>query len=193
MQKRLMWLENNGYINNKLISHTRTTRFLMPLIGISEHSIGHINNKMFINAHIQPDRLICIILNKLDYPEESNDYLQIQYLNEHFLDHIEEEEEYILIYKVPEHFYEDYDKILNGKYSKTTTSYKEIITRIYGVSRNFKDHIPTIYDALEPTKEKRIKYAEFLGVKLDLIDEVSSTPDLNYEIYKNIKELTDGQ
>lgn len=191
MQKRLMWLDNNGYIKDDIINHTRTTRFLMPLIGISEFSLKHINPKLLINAHCTDtdDNLVYIILNKLKFPEECQAYLETQNLNEHFIDHINDEEEHILIYKIPQHFEDDYAKILAGKYSYTSTFYKEVLCRIYGVSSNTTSYLPTIYDCLYPTAFKRKLYAEELNVDINLIDEVSSKPNLDYEIFKTIKDL----
>jgi hypothetical protein len=191
MQERLVWLENNAYIQNNKVVHTRTTRFLMPLIGISEFSLGYINPKLFINAHLKSyeEKLIILILNKVDCPEGCKEYIELQNLNENFVDYIEEEQEYILIYKLPNHFYDDYDKILKGMYSKTSGSYKDIICKIYGTGRIYNEHYPSVYDCLEPTKEKRKLYADFLGVDISEIKEVSSIPDPNYEIYKTIKQL----
>lgn len=191
MQKRLTWLEDNGYIKDNIISHTRTTRFLMPLIGISEFSLKHINPKLLINAHCTStdDNLVYIILNKLEFPEESEAYLITQNLNEHFIDYIDDNEEYILIYRIPQHFDDDYIKILEGKYSHTSTFYKEVLCRIYGVHSNTVSHLPTVYDCLYPTALKRKLYAEELDVKINLIDEVSSKPNLDYEIFKTIKDL----
>lgn len=193
MQKRLECLDNQGYIQNGLVKHTRTTRFLMPLIGISEASIGYICPKLLINAHVKnvEEKFIFVILNKLDYPEESRDYTIIQNLNENFVDYIEEDEEIILMYKIPNHFNSDYDKILEGKYSETSIEYKQIITRVYGTGRNKEDHLPSIYDCLFPTDAKRLEYANFLNVDVKLINEVSSKPNLDYEIYKTIKQLTE--
>jgi hypothetical protein len=194
MQERLEWLENNGYINNNVIKNTKTTTFLMPLIGISELSIEHLNPKMLINAHIKSkeDKLIYVILNKLDFPEQANDYVIIQNLNEHFVDYINEEQEYILIYKIPEHFYDDYNKILDGQYSKTSIHYKEIMIRVYGIQTNRDNHLSTVHDVLYPTIIKREQYAEFLNVDVKLIEEVCSRPKLPYEIFKTIEQLKEN-
>ena len=194
MQERLEWLENNGYVNNNIIKNTKTTTFLMPLIGVSELSIYYLNPRLLINAHIKSkeDKLIYVILNKLDFPEQAKDYVTIQNLNEHFVDYIDEEQEYILIYKIPEHFYDDYDKILNGQYSKTSIHYKEIMIRVYGIQTNREDYLSTVHDALYPTIIKREQYAEFLNVDVNLIDEVCSRPKLPYEIFKTIEQLKEN-
>ena len=194
MQERLEWLENNGYTNNGVVNNTKTTTFLMPLIGISELSIKFLHPKMLINAHIKSkeDKLIYIILNKLDSPEESKDYVLLQNLNEHFVDYVEEEQEYILIYKLPEHFNEDYELILKGKYSQTSISYKEIMLRVYGIQNNLANHLSTVHDVLYPTDSKRQQYADFLNVEVMLIEEVCSRPKLQYEIFKTIEQLKEN-
>lgn len=191
MQERLEWLENNGYTDNGIIRNTKTTVFLMPLIGVTELSLGHINPKLLINAHIKSkeEDLIYVVINKLDLPEESSEYVLLQYLNEYFVDYIEEEQEYILIYKIPEHFREDYNKILKGEYSKTSVSYKEIMLRVYGIQNNTKCHLATVHDCLYPTDTKRRQLADHFVVNIDFIEEVCSKPRAHYEIFKTIKQL----
>lgn len=191
MQERLEWLENNGYTDNGVIRNTKTTVFLMPLIGVTELSLGHINPKLLINAHIKSkeEDLIYVVINKLDLPEESSEYVLLQYLNEHFVDYIEEEQEYILIYKIPKHFREDYNKILKGEYSKTSVSYKEIMLRVYGIQNNTKCHLATVHDCLYPTDTKRRQLADHFVVNIDFIEEVCSKPRAHYEIFKTIKQL----
>lgn len=194
MQERLEWLENNGYTTNGIVNNTKTTTFLMPLIGISELSVNFLHPKMLINAHIKSkeDKLIYIILNKLDSPEESRDYVLLQNLNEHFVDYIEEEQEYILIYQLPKHFNEDYELILEGKYSETSVPYKEIMLRVYGIQNNSANHLSTVHDVLYPTDIKRKQYADFLNVEVMLIKEVCSRPKLPYEVYQTIDQLKEN-
>jgi hypothetical protein len=191
MQDRLEWLENNGYVQDGKIVHTRTTKFLMPLIGISEYSIGYIHPKIFINAHVKNynEKYIYVILDKKNYFEQCKEYIVLQNLNEHYKDLYSNDFEYVLVYEIPKHFHEDFDKILNGKYSKTNGYYKDIICKIYGAGRFYDDHRPSIYDCLEPTDQKRKLYADFLGVDKKEIKEVSSIPNEQYEIYKDIFEL----
>jgi len=192
MQKRLEWLNNFGYIEDSSVRRTRTTLFLMPLVGVSETKIMEHHPKMFINAHIKDvvDKEIVVVLNKLDFPEESTTFILLQNLNENFIECIEDDEEYLLYYKVPQHFYEDFDKIIEGKYSKTSDSYKSIILNIYGVERNTKDHIPYMHDCLYPDDTKRKLYAKYLNVEVHLIDEVSSRPRLKeYELFRTINQL----
>lgn len=196
MQERLAWLENNGYRNNGTTKVTRTTKFLMPLIGISEQQLdGHCLN-MFINAHLKDEKemIIYVILDKLNFPEESKHYLELQHLNENFLSFMEEEEEYILEYEIPSHFEEDVRKIIEGKYSKTSDPYKQIMIRVHGIEKDEKDHLCYVYEILHPTDKKRELKAKILSIGESIIDkslieEVASKPDLEYEIYKNINTL----
>mgnify|MGYP003488443549 FL=1 len=192
MQKRLEWLNNFGYVEDSSVRRTRTTLFLMPLVGVSEAKIMEHHPKMFINAHIKDviDKEIVLVLNKLDFPEESTTFILLQHLNENFIECIEDEEEYLLHYRVPHHFHEDFEKIIEGKYSKTTDSYKSVILNIYGVERNTKDHIPYMHDCLYPDDIKRKLYANYLNVDVSLIDEVSSKPRLKeYELFRTINQL----
>lgn len=194
MQERLMWLVDNGYTDNGVIKNTKTTRFLMPLIGITEYGLHHIDPKLLINAYIKSKEeiLIYVVINKLDSPDESKEYVVLQNLNEHFVDYIEEEQEYILIYKIPEHFREDYNKILKGEYSKTSDSYKAILIRVHGIQNHTESHLTTVHDCLYPTDIKRKQLADRFLVNLDFIEEVCSKPRAHYEIFKTIKQLKEG-
>lgn len=192
MQGRLEWLINNGYTDEQgSVRRTRTTTFLMPLIGITEQSVMDFHPKIFINAYIESigDKKIILVLNKMDFEEESKDFVTSEHLNEHFERCDETEEEYLLYYNVPEHFHDDYMKIMQGQYSKTSPSYKGILITIYGNERNTEDHRPNVFDCIFPTDEKRKQYADFLGVEVILIDEVSSKPRKEYEIFKTIEQL----
>lgn len=191
MQRRLEWLLNNGYIEDNIIKYTRTTRFLMPLIGVSELELKKLSPEVLINAHIKSkeEKIIYVILNKEINLLLLQDFIANQNFNENFVDYIEEEDEFILIYRLQEHFYEDYNKIIQGQYSKTSDPFKQIITRIYGSKSNQECHLPSIYDALYPTDKKRKMYAKFLDVHHTLLNEVSSIPNLEYEIYKPINQL----
>lgn len=194
MQKRLEWLSNFGYVEDSSVRRTRTTLFLMPLIGVSEAKIMEHHNKMFINAHIESIEReeIVLVLNKLDFPEESTTFILLQHLNENFIECKEDDEEYLLFYKIPPHFSEDFKKILKGQYSKTSDGYKSVILNIYGVERNIKDHIPYMHDCLYPDDIKRKLYAKYLNVDVSLIDEVSSKPRLTeYELFRTINQLNE--
>lgn len=192
MQKRLKWLNDFGYVKEDSVIRTRTTLFLMPLIGISETTIMQHHPKMFINAYIDnvEKEEVVLVLNKLDFLEESQTFILIQNLNENFIECREEDEEYLLFYKIPPHFSDDFKKILQGQYSKTSDSYKKIIINIYGSERNTKDHIPYMHDCLYPDDLKRKLYAKYLNVEVNLIDEVSSRPRLQeYELFRTINQL----
>lgn len=192
MQGRLVWLNENGYIDiNGNLSNTRTTKFLMPLIGVSEKGLDGYCLNMFINAHIKDkeELMLCIILNKLDFPEQSKEFVILQHLNEHFVKYVEEDEEYVIEYLIPSHFKDDYDKVLKGEYSKTSSPYKQIMTRVHGNNRDETDHLCFVNEVLNPTDAKRELLAKRLFVSKSLISEVSSKPNLSYEIYKTINQL----
>ena len=192
MQTRLKWLNDFGYVKDGSVTRTRTTLFLMPLIGISETTIMEHHPKMFINAYINniEKEEVVLVLNKLDFLDECTTFILLQNLNENFIECKEDDEEYLLFYKIPNHFSDDFKKILKGQYSKTSGEYKSIIINIYGSERNTVDHIPYMQDCLYPTDEKRALYAKYLNVEVHLIDEVSSRPRLNeYELFRTINQL----
>ena len=106
MQTRLKWLNDFGYVKEDSVTRTRTTLFLMPLIGISEIKIMEHHPKMFINAYINniEKEEVVLVLNKLDFLDECTTFILLQNLNENFIECKEDDEEYLLFYKIPNSF-----------------------------------------------------------------------------------------
>lgn len=190
---RIQWLKNNGYCNlDDSINHTKSTKFLLPLIGITEMNIEKINKNLLINVHylIKDENIqIIIVLNKDFFNENVYEFIKIQNLNENFNDFKEENNDYLLIYNLPKHFKNDFILFTRSKYSKMSEEYKQIIIKIYSNYQDLNDYKPTIYECLYPTDEKRKVLASYLNVDYKIIGEISSKLDTRYESFHTIEEL----
>lgn len=86
---------------------------------------------------------------------------------------------YIICFKVNENMQYNYDKYIEGKYSKFTTEYKNFIINFFNLR---KDHAVSM--VINQDQRLRKKYEETLGVKLDNDSELSSIIDVDMETFK---------
>lgn len=192
---RIQWLEDRGYIKNGKITHTRSTKFLLPLVGITEMDIEKIDKNLLINVHylIKEKEIKIIVVLKLDEFNERLEYfVKLQNLNENFSkDFVNTmiDNDYLIIYNLPEQFREDFNLFIEGKYSKMSKEYKDIIIRVYGDQVDLKDYKPYISEVLYPTDIKRQLIAEYYNVDIKYVDEVSAKPNKEHEAFHTIEEL----
>lgn len=195
---RIQWLKDNGYCSlDGEINHTRSTKFLLPLVGITEMDIEKIGKNLLINVHylITDKKIQIIVVLALDqFNEKIDDFVRHQRFNENFerdfVNTITNDNDYLLIYNLPMQFKDDFNLFIEGKYSKMSEAYKSIILRVYTDSVDLKDYRPTISEALYPTDMKRKLMAEhYLLDDYRIIDEVSAKPNKQYEAYHTIEEL----
>lgn len=192
--ERIQWLKDKGYwdLENNCIIHTRSTKFLLPLVGITEMDIEKIDKNLLINVHYlieEKEVKIIVVLNKNSVNEVVRIFTMLQYLNENFAYHIKDEEQ-LLIYNLPKQFKDDFYLFIEGKYSKMSEEYKSIILRVYNDSVDLKDYRPTISEALYPTDMKRKLMADYYLIDdYKIIDEVSAKPNKRYELFHTIEEL----
>lgn len=75
----------------------------------------------------------------------------------------------------------DINRFAEGKFSKMSTSAKEMIL----FSQYNKDNVPVLSKILWPSDEDRKKLSEDLGDEIAADAEILSRPDLTVEVYKN--------
>lgn len=194
--ERIQWLNDNGYINpDGTISHTRSTKFLLPLVGITEMDIEKLDVKLLINVHflIKETKIkIIVVLNDEVINDAIRYWIECQGFNENYEGiTLNKNNDFLLTYNLPEHFRDDFNHFIEGEYSKTSDEYKAILTRVYGYGTDKNDYRPTMYECLHPTDDKRKKLAEFLEVdNYKIIGEVSVKPNKRYEFFHTLEELT---
>ena len=194
MSLRKKWLQNQKLISNNGIDHTKSTYFLMPMLGYQKNDfVSHgTKDNFLINCHIDdlinPSLIIVLDNNKdvnlemLLYKNDINSQFEGSALEE-------DGEQILLKYKLDSRYYSDFYKFIDGKFSEMSQTYKSRLIGLYGRKSNNQDHRPSIFDALYPTSSKRKQWADYLGVDVDMIKEVSSKPDMDYELFKSTEEL----
>ncbi len=116
----------------------------------------------------------------------------------------DEEKEIVVSMKIPKEFLEDYKLFIQGKYSKFSEKFKELLIKTYGrgVHPTFKiddkgqrigisetAHKVTVFEAITPTQEKRVAIGRRLGIDLPKDAEVFDRVNIEEESYLNVKEL----
>jgi hypothetical protein len=129
----------------------------MPIVLYSEGIKGDkIISKEFINAYI----------GDIDRPELDNQVLLV------WDDGVEE------TYPVPEEFEEDYWKIINSQYSKTSKEYKKLVLEFWG-----EDYASEFFRLLSGTDTISSKMEMQKGVVRSKLKELIADFDVFKEIY----------
>ena len=170
----------------------------MPMIGYQKNDfISHQDGSNFlINCHIydiDKPSLVLVLDNNINGEIDVNleMFLYKNDINNQFKEKVVEEDgqTILLFYELDSRYYPDFYKFIDGRYSEMSQTYKSKLVGLYGRKSNNKDHRPSIFDVLYPTSVKRKQWAEFLGVDVDLIKEVSSKPNMDYELLASLETI----
>lgn len=182
--------------NNKYKSKSKV--FLLPML---KSPLLHVNSEVNYLIDVQVVQggfpQIVVIFDNVDYEPLTMDIYKMQNLPEYIdASYDDNDKEVVLFFDVPKDFKEDFELFTQGKYSKFSHKYKELLTRNYGEQRMLdfskESKLPnvSVYDAMYPTEERKKALSQALGCDVkDLNDEVLSPPNLEFEEYKNIEEL----
>jgi len=183
---------------NKTIEYKRKTKnFLFPLL---ETTLIHTNKDInyLIDVLIVQGGFpqIVTIFDNIDYEPLAMDIYRLNnnnlYIDSNYDD---DDKEVCLFFDIPSEFRNDYKLYIQGKYSQFSDKYKQLLTKTYGPGRmdsiNEVTGLPhvSMYDAIYPTKDKRLAIANSLGCSVDDVVEVLSPPDINLEEYRTIEQL----
>ena len=167
---------------------TKCHTFILPMFGLKAILLP--NN--YINTYIYDSNSVVLVFSKPEELELNNfdRFLTTINENEDYSKYEDTGEEIVLYFIIPDDFKSDYNKIIKGEYSKTSTKYKDLIIKVYGRTSIKDTYKVTAYNTIFPQDFKRKQIANRLGVEPKLITEVLDSPDLNHEIYKPLHELT---
>lgn len=179
-------------INNKIEYKNKSKNFLLPMLEV-KLSDKYLLDVGFIQGGFPQ---IVIIFENVDHETLKMDIYKLQnmYL---YVDacYDDDDKEVCLFFDVPKEYLDDFDLFVQGKYSKFSEKFKQLLIRKFGNKRatgiNPKNGLPTIsmQSALYPVDSERRALANSLGVKLEYITEVLDPPNFKYEEYKSIEEL----
>lgn len=169
--------------------YTTTTKFLLRPLGVvgkdENISTSRIGDFGFINAFIKDvdhesvyTHPVYILFKQEEHRSTFMDFIEEEYEKGTLLEDYDYPENYIvLVYDYPERFKDDYDKVINGEYSKTSGEFQNMFpessiingTKEVSMYMNvFKKH-PDLRKALEKEwnitldKDSEVRTVPFLG------------------------------
>ena len=192
MSLRNTWKEDNRINLHTDALYTKTTLFILPILGYTYRDFSFSGKNYLINCYIsdiKKPKLYCIF----DNTHDSDDLKLVQArLTTNFLftsSYLDNDGlELVHTFNLGTDFEDDYYKFLDGKYSKFSRDLKDLLTFAYG--RNSEvGYKASVYEAIYPIESKRKKIAEVLDVELSEIVEVFDKPDLKIEYYQSYSDL----
>jgi len=185
-------------INKELKYKRKSKVFLLPLL---QTPLLHINNEVnyLIDVLIVQEGFpqIVVIFDNVDYEPLKMDIYKLQNCPE-YIDAVfdDSDKEVVMFFDIPKDYREDFELFTQGKYSRFSHKYKEMLTKKYGESRmlsfSSETKLPnvSIYDAIYPTQERKEALSSALKCDIkEINDEVLSPPEVELEEYKTIEEL----
>jgi hypothetical protein len=168
------------------MSVNRSKAYILPLLN---HYVDLQFVKNILNTYlfIEDDLNDYIIIEYNDIEEEDfQNYLIELSVNDYFKNIIKKDNKVYCIFDVNDNVRSDYDKFVNGKFSKISKNNKNKIISFslkhYGVS-NIQT-INKIKKILNKDEELRRELEEELDVNIPENSELSSIPDMNNETLK---------
>lgn len=163
---------------------TRSKFFLLPLTFLP---INYFENTLGVYCRCELDKInnqycnrIYVVFDKSELTEDLNKKLIV---SSTFLKKIDLNEQCIIfVYRILPMFIQDYYMFIQGRYSKFTDKYKELLVNIYNLKITDKvDNVVYIKDAykmLYPSKKDLYDKSKKLNIDSKLMKEFSSKPNL---------------
>lgn len=152
--------------------YNKTTMFVLPLVCINKLNASFITNNggYLINSFIdcdfieKKDKYSIFLLLKYLKSDRYKFQEEMLITNEHFVKTIDDNPNYVIYeFSIPIEFREDFDKLLNGKYSKISGKAKSRIINFHG-SHHFGSIVNGV---LNKTPQMKLELEEKLGVNMD--------------------------
>lgn len=158
--------------------------FLWPLLGIERQ--GFPQFKTYLRDKSNKDYIIIAPFPKSNFSGEDK-----LFANENFLSFYETEHELVYIFTL-EKWKEDYDKIINGKYSTLSPGAKALINRYWSTSqRGVLTPNPRVSAYLNPTEKIYLQVSKELEISFeDVVKgiEILEPPNLEKETFNESKD-----
>ncbi len=169
---------------------TKSYTFLLPMCNIMYKNLP----SNFINAYITENDKLVLVFDKVDSEDiKFNLFLHSINDNKYYTEREETNDEILLFFEIPEYFKEDFVKFKQGKYSKFSKEFKDLLVYAYGDKgkKTIKDtYHASLWNTLYPEEFKRKQIAEEFNVNIDVVpEEVLDAPDLEFELYKPLEIL----
>lgn len=175
-----------------LKKQTKCNFFVLPMLGFKRNFYDPYFINSYISEYDTSEPKINLVFDNVD----TDDFiLQIGKLSSHkeFIGRFFEDDEVILTFSINRLYKKDFFNFLEGKYSKISDFYKDILCNHFGSKSctdiKYDGTEVSMFDIIYPSMEKRIILANFLNVNIKLIKEVKSKPVLEDEEFFSLIEL----
>lgn len=163
---------------------TRSKFFLLPLTFLP---INYFEKTLGVYCRCELDKInnqycnrIYVVFNKKELTENEIKNLSV---SSSFMKKIDLDECCVIfIYRILPMFVQDYYMFIQGRYSKFTDKYKELLTNVYNLKVKDKTNnvifIKDAYRMLYPSKKDLYDKSKILNIDSKLMKEFSSKPNL---------------
>lgn len=160
--------------------NTESNIFIRGMLGYSQTFYG----STFFNTYlaIEPESMY-LVFNKAEN-ERQKSYQETKFSilknNKDYLSSSETEDFHILVLNIPIKYMDDFYKILEGKFSKTSEEYKQLILML---AVPYSNERTKLFKIFYPQEEDVEALAEFLDVELPKDAEIKSKMNLRDELF----------
>lgn len=162
--------------------------FVLPMCEVNYKTFP----ENFINCYLHPDtndKIVAVFEKPKEGDTKFSMFLDYIKFNRNYIAYEEDIDEISLYFKIPDRNKKNYQMFLQGKYSKFSNEFKELLKGYFGVRSIKETYKVNVIDVIVPQEFKRQQVADRLGVDVSLIEEVLDKPDLVAETYKPIDKL----
>ncbi len=164
---------------------TKSSIFVRSMLGYSFGFYGEDYHNCYIGGDNQKDVMYLTFKKPLKNPIKFQNILETLSSDQYYIGYKISDNWYIIKMFVPLEYINDFNKYLEGKYSKLSEDFK---SNLLNILLRY-DRTRTLYsrtkECLYPSKESRRNLSESLGVTLDKDAEIASIPDLEVERYRD--------
>lgn len=186
------------YQQEKSLKRNKCVHFLLPLYGYPFSSNSPLDHYL-INCYVGSEHKFFIVFDN-DSNEKLAHIIENLQLNPYYVDAFfdDDNKEVVLEMKIPDEYRKDFMLFTEGKYTKFSKAFKDILCRYYGNKSTRRERntdgkpIVKVFDAIYPTEDKLKDIADYYGVDLSSVKEcgeIMDPPNLDNETFKKVTQL----
>lgn len=178
------------YIEDNDLKMNMSTIFITPMLGFENNFLTDEFMSTYLVLDGDEPEIALVFENTDNYAFKDTIWILQQLDTFSSINYDDDDCEIIARFKIPELYKRDYTLIMDGKYSKISKGYKEVLLDYHGRKSGNGKCIYMI-DALYPDHQTKAYRAEKLGVSVNLLPdgEVMSIPDKISEQYLRVDRL----
>lgn len=160
---------------------TDSNIFVRAMLEYSPMFYGNTYYNTFIS--IEPELMYLVFHKTENVKSRESQEIKFSILktNIYYCGSDETENFFILMFYIPEKYMDDFYKVIDGKYSRTSDEYKN---SLLGLMQPYSGERTTLYKILYPQPDDIKALSDYLDVKLPKDAEIKSRMDLKKEVFK---------